>query len=750
MNMRDQGLSWGMRVVLLMGAVLLSISVSLRATVLEGRALEKGTKAFLSGASVLLESADGAVTLTADADAKGNFRFADVPEGIYRLTVAQPGFGKVVRDNVMVPTKGSVRVYLVRDGFTLPEVVVTARRIPKTAVSRQVVTEEELRRVPGTAGDPLRALQSLPGVATAGDFSGQLLVRGGGPNDNSYSLDRIPLAFPFHFGGLISTLNADLIKDVDFSAGGFNADRGNCWGGIIDVTQRDVRRDRWGGSADINMLMSDVLFEGPTSSNTALSISGRRSYLELLKGFFSDFTAIPSFGDYQAKFDIHASEKTQINIQAFGSDDQLGVTIKADSEEAQKDPALAGEFTFHNAYHSQGANLKQWLGDHDTLLWTPFHYRFMFDTTLGRDYFMNFNLESFGNRLDWLHDFGPLAQLRTGVEFERQSVGVDAYFARRPSSENDPSFTFTDAEKVSDETKVSYDLFAGYSEMHFPIGSKFQASAGLRYDLITYNDRASLSPRLSAAYDLAKNTTLKASWGIYRQMPSGDELDPQFGNKDLVSARAKSSVLGIERQFEARRSLRVEAYDKELDWIPEPDPVTHYDSDGVGVARGVEVFARQAPTARLFGWVSYAYSVSKRRDGSGQDWNYYDYDQRHIATVVASYKLTQKWETGFKWHLASGEPETPIVGAVYDPVHNYYIPISGPVNSVRKPAYHRLDLSFSRTSSHNTWQLRWYLEILNIYNSKNVIGYDYSADYTTRKEIKQIPFLPYSGVEVKF
>jgi hypothetical protein len=45
--------------------------------------------------------------------------------------------------------------------------------------------------------------------------------------------------------------------------------------------------------------------------------------------------------------------------------------------------------------------------------------------------------------------------------------------------------------------------------------------------------------------------------------------------------------------------------------------------------------------------------------------------------------------------------------------------------------------------------LRWYLEILNVYNSKNVTGYDYSADYTSRKEIKQLPFLPYAGVEVK-
>jgi hypothetical protein len=715
---------------------------------LEGRVMEKGTKAFLAGTSVLLESPDGKKSWSVDADAKGAFLFSDVKEGAYRLTVAQPGFGKITKD-IAVPTTGALRFFLLREGFTLPEVLVTARRIPKNAVSRQVVTKEELTRVPGTAGDPLRALQSLPGVASAGDLSGQLLVRGGGPDDNAYYLDRIPLAFPFHFGGLISTLNSDLIKDVDFSAGGFGPEHGNSWGGIIDVTQRPARRDRWGGRADVNLLLADVLFEGPISSKTALSVAGRRSYLELMKGFFDDFTAIPSFGDYQVKLDGVASEKTQWNLQAFGSDDQLGLTIKKDSDTAKKDPALAGEFTFHNGFHSQGANLKHRLTERDTLLWTPYHYQFFFKTTLGRDYYLNFHIASFGNRLDWLHDFGPLAQWRTGVEYERQSVGVDAYFSRMPEA-SDSSYTFTSAEKVRSDTKATYNLFAGYSELRFAPVSRLQISGGLRYDLFGYNQTSSLSPRSSASFDLTENTTLKASWGIYRQLPRGDQLDPQFGNADLGFSRAKSTVVGLEQRFKGGRSLRLEGYDKVLECIPVPSLVSSYQNAGEGMVRGIEVFVRQAPTARLFGWVSYAYSVAKRRDGEGKDWHPYDYDQRHIATFVASYKLNRKWETGIKWRLASGAPETPLIGTAYDPVNDYYVPISGQVNSIRKPAYHRLDLSVSRTSSHDTWQLRWYLEILNVYNSKNIIGYDYSEDYKTRKEIKQIPFLPYAGVEVRF
>jgi hypothetical protein len=752
----------------LAGTVLLAAGASAQDAVLRGRVLEKGTKAPLSGAALLLEPyptptltptglfsrkpktvTDPPLSYSAEADPRGFYSFEGAPAGNYRLTVAAPGFATKVLPSLALPAPGPVRLFLEREGFALPEVVVTARRLPKTAVSRQVVTKEELVRVPGTAGDPLRALQSLPGVATAGDVSGQLLVRGGGPDDNAYFLDRIPLAFPFHFGGLISTLNSSIVKNVDFSAGGFGPEFGGVWGGVIDVTQRDVRRDRWGGRADVNLLLSDLLFEGPLSRRAGLSLALRRSYLELMKSFFDDFTAIPAFGDYQAKLDLSASEKTQWNFQAFGSDDRLGLEIKPDSDAALQDPALAGVFEFHNAYHSQGVNLRRVLGERDTLLWTPYHYKFLFHTELGRDLFMRFGLDSFGNRADWLHDFGEDAQLRLGAQYDRQTASVDGFFVRQPS-EGNPGFDLTGAERVRSEIQVTYDVLGTYADMRLPLGRRLKLSGGGRFDYFSYNRTSSFSPRFSGACDLDERTVLKASWGIYRQMPQGAQLDPNFGNDELVDGRCLASVLGVERRIRGGLSARLEAFDKELDLIPVPTPVLNYANQGKGFARGVEVFVRQAPTARLFGWLSYTCALNKRHDAPDRPWRYYDYDQRHLLTLVSSYKLTRKWETGLKWRFASGQPDTPIVGALYDAPNSRWLPVYAEVNSARKPAYHRLDLSVSRLSTHDTWQWRWYVEILNVYNSKNVIGYDYNFDYSARKEIKQIPFLPYLGLEVKF
>ena len=727
------------------------------AATLSGRVLEKGTRAPVVGASVLLsevvpaEAGREPALFSADVDERGAYSLPGVPEGDYDLVVAAPGFGKSLSRGVRVAQDLVRDHYLLREGFELPEVVVTAKRLPKTAVSRQVVSRDELVRVPGSANDVLRALETLPGVATANDFSGVLLVRGGGPNDNLYYLDRIPYAFPYHFGGVISTLNSEMIRTVDFSAGGFGPEFGNCWGGVVDVTQRDPRDDRWGVRADVNLLLTDLLVEGPVAEKHSLSLSGRRSYLELLGGFFDDFTAIPSFGDYQAKWTYRHSPGTLWDFQAFGSDDRLGLVIEEDSEAAKKDPALAGEFKFHNSYHSQGANLKRLMDDNDTLLVTPFHYDFRFETQLGRDLFFEFGLESWGVRCDWIHSFGEGRDFRLGAEADRFRASVEAFFPRPPSEGSGAEdFDLTTSERLRSSLVRRFFAGALYADQSWRFLDRLQVTAGLRYDRLEYNETQDVSPRASASFDLSDKTVLKGSWGLYHQLVTGPELDPVFGNPSIRSNRANATVLGVEHSLTDSLQLRVEGYDKSLSRVVVPDPGLNYANKGRGYTNGVEVFLRRLPSERLFGWVSYAKSVSRRQDGDDAPWRWYDYDQPHLGTVVASYRLTPKWTTGLKWRYASGQPETPIVGSYYDPVNDRYRPLYGEVNSVRKPAYHRLDLSVSREARYDTWRLRWYLEILNVYNSKNVIGYDYNEDYTEREEVKQIPFLPYIGVEAKF
>ncbi len=205
-----------------------------------GRILEKGNRAPVLGGSLYLEAVGNTLasesapitppSFSADADLKGNYQLS-VPPGAYRLTVAGEGFKKITLASLSIGKDTRKNFYLERDGFTLPEVVVSTDKIAKTQVSQESLTKQELTNVPGTQEDVLKALQALPGVITAGSLDGQLLVRGSGPDDNQYYVDNVPIAFPYHFG-IVSTLDSNLIKDIDFYSGGFGPQFPNSMGGL--------------------------------------------------------------------------------------------------------------------------------------------------------------------------------------------------------------------------------------------------------------------------------------------------------------------------------------------------------------------------------------------------------------------------------------------------------------------------------------------------------------------------------------
>src|SRR5665213_3757700 len=218
--------------------------------ILSGRILEKGNKAPVLGGSLYLEAVGNTLAppsastspiqpLSSEADLQGNYKLS-VPSGNYRLVVGGLGFKKISLSAFLVGQNTRKDFYLERDWFTLPEVVVSTNKIPKTQVSHETISKEELTEVAGSQEDVLKAIQSLPGVANAGSYDGRLLVRGNGPNDNQYFVDNIPIGYPYHFG-IASTLDSNLIKDADFYSGGYGAQFPNSLGGLVDLTQRDPR-----------------------------------------------------------------------------------------------------------------------------------------------------------------------------------------------------------------------------------------------------------------------------------------------------------------------------------------------------------------------------------------------------------------------------------------------------------------------------------------------------------------------------
>ena len=128
----------------------------------------------------------------------------------------------------------------------------------------------------------------------------------------------------------------------------------------------------------------------------------------------------------------------------------------------------------------------------------------------------------------------------------------------------------------------------------------------------------------------------------------------------------------------------------------------------------------------------------------------FDFDQPHILTMLAVYKLPRGWSLGGRFRLVSGNPYTPVYNGVYDASSNGHFPLNGPRNSDRAPAFHQFDLRVDKKWSWRYVSLNAYVDIQNIYNRRNIEGRLYSYDYTENRIIAGLPILPSVGLKFEW
>ncbi|MCA9518103.1 MAG: carboxypeptidase regulatory-like domain-containing protein, partial [Myxococcales bacterium] len=317
---------------------------------IRGVVLERGTRRPLAGVPVLLGE-DGARETVTDAD--GRFAFPDLPAGRYRLEV--PPFdhegavetATVPADVTIRLTANATREYVTR--------VERTRRAP-TDSARIVVPVERAREVPGSSGDPLKVLESLPGVArpaAAGPGAGELAVRGSAPEDTRVYLDGLPLFQLYHFGNIYSVLQDEWIGDIDFRAGGYATEYGDATGGMVDVTLRELAKDGVHGHLDVNVYHVAALVTAPVSDTWTVGAAVRRSWVDsIIGGLLGDdpgfaFTTAPRYYDYQVRADHRPDATTLLKLVALGSDDE--VVLLSDRPSAD-DPGGSG-FSLGRSFH---------------------------------------------------------------------------------------------------------------------------------------------------------------------------------------------------------------------------------------------------------------------------------------------------------------------------------------------------------------------------------------------------------------
>jgi hypothetical protein len=173
-------------------------------------------------------------------------------------------------------------------------------------------------------------------------------------------------------------------------------------------------------------------------------------------------------------------------------------------------------------------------------------------------------------------------------------------------------------------------------------------------------------------------------------------------------------------------------------------------NDGIGRVYGGELLIRQELWHNFFGWVAYTVSRSERRDHPDDPWRLFQYDQTHILTIIASYKLPRGYQVGVRFRYVTGNPFTPVNSSWFDANAGRYVPVYAAPYSGRLDAFNQLDVRFDKTWTFNRWRFSLYLDLQNVYNAKNEEGRAYNFDFSQSHPVTGLPFLPVLGLRGDF
>jgi TonB family protein len=739
--------------------------------VLQGKILERGTRNPVVGAVVeASRAAPGApgmaqqreVLQSAETDAAGAFALRGIAPGPVQIRVVSPAHREIKLDETIEEGKRrEVEYRITRHRYDPFETVVRGER-ERREVAVHSLKLEEVRTLPGTQGDLLKVLQNFPGVARSPFGIGLLVVRGSAPQDTKVYLDGVEVPLLFHFGGITSVVNSDMLESLDFHPGNFGSRFGRAMGGAIDVHTRQARKEGVHGNVNLDIFDGEALLEVPVGDG-GLIASVRRSWVDQVLDAAlpridaeaaNELRVAPRYYDYQLKLD-HPALGGNLSAMAFGSDDAMSFI------QSQDEPGRPA-FFLRTHFHRLAAHHHRSFGAGTRLRST---------VALGYDGVDVNRATAFGVRSEVLS-----LTLREAVVFKRSErlsleLGVDAvlrsfgyrlYLARQRPPDTVLDSDGAEGDPVTDEAAEGAWLApAIHAELSWVPEAlpKLRLVPGLRvdHDSRLKRSRVWLDPRLAAFYQLLPGTTLTAAVGLYGEAPQPEEMTQTFGNPDLRPQRSVHYSLGAIQELPYQSRVELTGFVKSMDRLVaetralRPDgSAKHLDNTGLGEVYGAELLLRRELAAGLFGWVAYTYSNSVRRDDPTVPgfprWHPFQFDQRHILTMVLSYRTAQEWTFGTRIRGVSGSPYTPEVGNIYNSDSGRYLCVDGDSGSRRLPAFFQADVRVDKRWVFDKWVFSAYVDVQNVSNHENAEFYFENYDCSTRVALPGLPLFPSLGL----
>ncbi len=734
---------------------------------LEGTLTEMGTRRPLPAFPIIILDSDGAEIAQTTTDDIGRFQLRGMPIGAVTVASVYPGYDRVEQPVEVVEGEVTdIKLWIRNLSYREDELVGVYQRQREPEVTRRTLTVDEVRRIPGTFGDPVRVIQNLPGAARSPFGSGGLIIRGANPEDTRVYVDGVLVPLVYHLGGYVSIVNSDLIEAVDYLPGGYSARYGRGMGGVVDIRTQEDPPEEGRLSWSTDLLDSGGLYQGQVGG-WGVSLAARRSYIDAILAPLSDTlgaTLLPRWYDYQVKVSPLDFDRGTFSLLVFGFQDRLTLVLPEDTA-AGTSGIFDGDLD--TAYSSHRAVMRLDLDLTDTLtLKTTSALSFddvVFDITDDFRFYQSAPGLTLRAELPWQVSEG--VKLTPGLDFlgSQYDVQITLPFSEDQLRSYDPlseseSFAFGFS-----GLGLSPDLFLDAQLQPFADRDRLLLNPGIRWSTLRLDAsyfQTDWDPRIGARLRLTEGGYLKGGTGIYTQAPQGQDFG--FSQEDVTVGfeRSWSSEIGYEQQLTPGLSADLTVFHRAISDLIVDNPEAAEDPEasiyanlGSGRVNGLEVMVRQAAVNNVFGWVSYTLSRSQRNDTPEDDeaWYPFSFDQTHILVLLGGYRFPYDIGVSGKLQYVTGNPYTPYVGGVYDIDQDSYAAFpSGDRNSERQPDFFAVDARIDKLFTFKRWQLEAYVDLLNVVKGENPEDIQYNYDYTESSWITGLPFIPSPGFNARF
>jgi hypothetical protein len=743
-----------------LAACVAALAVPLSAGELKGRvADERGEP--MARVRVFLQDTEHQTVTAAD----GRFSFPSLLAGTYIVAVETVGYrllkravtlgeGETTELEIVLSPDAFRRVDSIdvkADPFDLPQ---------QAAATGVALSHSEIKDLSTVlVDDPIRAVQSLPGVVANNDFYSQFSVYGAPASSIGLYLDDILLHSPYHTiqgirdAGSVSILNGDSIESLSLLPVAFPAGYGDRTGSALDIRSREGGRARPSFRAAASVAQASLLGEGPLGRDRRGSwiASVRRSYAQYIAGKLTDDPA-QAFGfvDGQARLTrdlghahsvwLHATE-TRSEYDRSAARSRLGVNSLLSAD-------------YHITMGRAGWRF------------TPGE-KLMVRATAGwmreRSENMNRDNRDLGGGV-----YGEWTAAAQGSWVwhgnDALEAGVSARRMRIDGFQN--QFINSSAVlRVVDQFRGTALWRGGFVEQGWT-WTRLRFGAGLRWDGEEGVQSTPVSPQASLGVHVAEGTEARFAWGEYAQFPDLQYLASPAGGWKLRPEIERHAVASIEQRVRTRVRVRIEAFTREhRDRIARPllDPrwingklvlgpaLPLYLNSVRGYVRGAQIMIQSRSANRVSGWVAYTLQYARDRDGVEYTAYWSPDDQRHTVNAYLGYRLTPSVHLSGKFIYGSGEP---LPGFFRQAAGGGYY-LTSLRNNVRVGDYGRMDLRANKSFVMRRSKLTLYGELINVTNHYNprFTSYNGANSQTGLASVtiqKTFPIFPSGGVMFEF